>query len=204
MPVPAEEITQLLHAWHAGEAAAFDRLIPLVYEDLHGLAQRALRRQAPGHTLQTTAVINEAWLRLRMKGGIEWEGRTHFFAVAARAMRFLLVDHARKHQQAKQGGGATHIQLEEAGLEATEAATLPWPIEVLALDQALQRLAALDAQKSRIVELRYFAGMNVEEVAEVQGIAVITVKREWARAKAWLYHELNTPAPTPTPTEVAP
>ena len=198
MAASAQEITQLLRAWHDGDATAFDRLIPLVYSELHTLAQRALRQNAPGHTLQTTAVVHEAWLRLRQGAGVEWADRAHFFAVAARAMRFLLVDHARQQQQLKQGGGITHIQLEEA--EAAVQAGPPWSIEVLALDQALQRLAVLDAQKSRIVELRYFAGMTVEEVAEVLDIAVITVKREWARAKAWLYHELNSATPTPTET----
>ena len=188
MSASAEEITQLLHAWHGGDAAAFDRLIPLVYGELHALAQRALQRHTPGQSWQTTVVVNEAWLRLRRAADVEWNDRAHFFAVAARAMRNLLVDHARERQQTKRGGEFTHIQL-DAG--QPDAAAPAWPVEVLALDQALQRLAAFDAQKARIVELRYFAGLNIEEAATVLGIAPVTIKREWARAKAWLFLELN-------------
>lgn len=181
-------VTQLLQAWRAGDQAALDQLLPLVQTELHSLARRLLSRENPGHTWQTTELVNEAYLRLVGQAHhVAWQDRAHFFAVAAQVMRHLLVDHARARQADKNGGGVQRVELEEAVLVAPErSATL------LALDEALDRLAGFDAQKSRIVELRYFGGLTVEEVAEVLGIAVITVKREWAKAKLWLQQELET------------
>lgn len=181
-------VTQLLQAWRAGDQAALDQLLPLVQTELHSLARRLMSRENPGHTWQTTELVNEAYLRLVGQAHhVAWQDRAHFFAVAAQVMRHLLVDHARARQADKNGGGVQRVELEEAVLVAPErSATL------LALDEALDRLAGFDAQKSRIVELRYFGGLTVEEVAEVLGIAVITVKREWAKAKLWLQQELET------------
>lgn len=181
MTGPDSGITQLLKQWRGGESTALDQLMPLVYDELHHLAQRAMHQQPAGHTLQTTALINEAYLRMCDMPPVEWQDRAHFFAVAARVMRFLLVDHARAHGYGKRGGGALHVEFDEAAIYAPERSA-----ELLALDDALNRLAAADDQKSRIVELRYFGGLTVEEVAEVLGIAVITVKREWAKARLWL------------------
>lgn len=190
MTGPDSGITQLLKQWRSGEQTALDQLLPLVYDELHRVAQRALRQQPAGHTLQTTALINEAYLRMCNMPQIEWQDRAHFFAVAARVMRHLLVDHARAQVTAKRGGGAQRVDFDEAAIYASERSA-----ELLALDDALNRLAAADDKKSRIVELRYFGGLTVEEVAEVLGIAVITVKREWAKARLWLYHELQTGEP---------
>ncbi|MBI1761227.1 MAG: sigma-70 family RNA polymerase sigma factor [Acidobacteria bacterium] len=183
-------VTQLLQAWRAGDQAALDQLLPLVHTELHSLARRMMSRENPGHTWQTTELVNEAYLRLvGQSHQAEWQDRAHFFAVASQVMRHLLVDHARTKQAGKHGGAVQRMALEEAALVAPErSATL------LALDEALDRLAGVDAQKSRIVELRYFGGLTVDEVADVLGIAAITVKREWARAKLWLHREMQTGA----------
>lgn len=180
-------VTQLLQAWRAGDKTALDQLLPLVQVELHGLAKRIMSRERQGHTWQTTELVNEAYLRLVNQQQVEWQDRAHFFAVASQIMRHLLVDHARERQQVKQGGGAQHLSLDDVALVAPDRSA-----ELLALDDALNRLAGFDKQKSQIVELRYFGGLTVEEIAEVLGIAVITVKREWARAKLWLYKELLT------------
>jgi len=180
-------VTQLLQAWRAGDKTAFDQLLPLVQHELHGLAKRIMSRERQGHTWQTTELVNEAYLRLVNQQLVEWQDRTHFFAVASQVMRHLLVDHARERQQIQHGGGAQRLSLDDVAVVAPDRSA-----ELLALDDALNRLANFDQQKSRIVELRYFGGLTVEEVAEVLGIAVITVKREWARAKLWLYKELLT------------
>lgn len=184
----ATPVTQLLQAWRAGDQTALDQLLPLVHTELHSLARRLMSRENPGHTWQTTELVNEAYLRLvGQTPQSDWQDRAHFFAVASQVMRHLLVDHARSRQAEKHGGGAQRVELEEAALVAPErSATL------LALDEALDRLAGFDAQKSHIVEMRYFGGLTVEEVAEVLGIAATTVKREWARAKLWLQQELET------------
>ncbi len=183
----SQSVTQLLSAWRAGDKAAFDQLLPLVHMELHRMAQRLMSREHQGHTWQTTELVNEAYLRLvGQPQQAEWQDRAHFFAVASQVMRHLLVDHARARQLGKHGGGAQRLSLDDVALVAPGRTA-----ELLALDDALDRLAGFDAQKSRIVELRYFGGLTVEEVAEVLGIAVITVKREWARAKAWLYRELQ-------------
>jgi len=180
------EVTQLLIAWRQGNQSALDQLLPLVYDELHRLAKRYMRGEARGHTLQTTALVNEAYLRLIEQPGIEWQDRAHFFALAARIMRFLLVDHARTRQAAKHGGGQRQVTLDEVAAIVPERSA-----ELLALDEALGRLATLDGRQSQIVELRYFGGLSVEETAEVLGVSEITVKREWLKAKAWLYRELR-------------
>ena len=182
-------VTQLLQAWRAGDQAALDQLLPLVQTELNSLARRMMSRESPGHTWQTADLLHEAYLRLAGQSQLEWQDRAHFFAVAAQVMRHLLVDHARARQMQKRGGDAQRVELEETSMAAPERST-----ELLALDEALTRLADFDAQKSRIVELRYFGGLTVEEVAEVLGIAVITVKREWARAKLWLHKEMQPDA----------
>lgn len=179
-------VTQLLQAWRAGDKAALNQLLPLVQDELHRLAKRIMSRERQGHTWQTTELVNEAYLRLVNQQQVEWQDRAHFFAVASQVMRHLLVDHARERQLVKHGGGAQRLSLDDVALIAPDRSA-----ELLALDDALGRLANFDQQKSRIVELRYFGGLTVEEVAEVLGIASITVKREWARAKLWLYKELQ-------------
>ncbi len=184
------EITQLLVGWRMGDQAALDLLTQAVQAELRQIAQRALRRQPRGQTLQTADLVNEAYLRLLSQTDIAWQNRAHFFAVAARAMRFVLVDRARARQGAKRGGGEERITLDEAAF-AVPSQSGNRMEDILALNDALERLAAFDEQKSRIVEMRYFAGMSVEEVAEALGVAAITVKREWARARAWLYRELG-------------
>ncbi len=186
MSSSTQRITLLLGEWRNGDKAALDLLTRAVQAELRQIAQRALRRQPQGRTLQTADLVNEAYLRLLGQTDVAWQDRAHFFAVAARVMRFVLVDHARARQVAKRGGGGEKVTLDEAIAIAPGQ-----PDDLLALNDALERLAAFDEQKSRIVEMRYFAGMSVEEVAEALGIAAITVKREWARAKAWLYRELG-------------
>ena len=183
-----QEVTQLLLDWRDGKAAALDELLPIVYAELRQIAQRYMNRERGSHTLQTTALVNEAYLRLIDQQHVAWQSRAHFFAVAAQVMRHLLVDHARARGYAKRGGAAQQVELSEdcASVAAPSA-------ELLALDEALSKLHTLDARKSRIVELRYFGGLSVEETAEVLGVSGITVKREWLKAKAWLYRELNAP-----------
>lgn len=182
-------ITQLLKRWRGGDQTALDQLMPLVYNELHRLAERATHQHPAGHTLQPTALVNEAYLRLCNLPQVDWQDRAHFFAIAARIMRFLLVDHARAQGGAKRGGGLQRVALDETAVYAPER-----PEELLALDDALNRLAVVDEKKSRIVELRYFGGLTAEEVAEVLGIAISHVKREWTKAKLWLYQELQSDA----------
>ena len=181
-----KEITQLLLSWSKGDQAAFDQLIPLVYPELRKLARRYMGRETPEHTLQTSALINEAYLRLIDQQAVEWQDRAHFFAVSARVMRHILIDHARSHRYAKRGGGAQHLQLDDA-----EAAGYERAVELVALDDALTQLAKLDERKSKIVELRFFGGLSVEETAEVIKVAPVTVMREWRIAKAWLHKEIS-------------
>ena len=180
------EVTQLLVQWSSGDKAALDKLMPLVYDELRRLAHRYLSRERPDHTLQTTALVNEAYLRLVDRKNVHWQNRAHFFAISAQLMRCILVDHARSHAYAKRGGGARKIPLDEAMVFSQERAA-----EVVAIDDALKGLAALDPQQSRIVELRFFGGLTIEETAEVLHLSPATIKREWATARAWLYHELN-------------
>ena len=186
MATSPQEVTQLLVDWRGGDRAALDKLIPLVYDELHVLARRYLQRERGDHTLQTTALVNEAYLRLVSQPNAHWQNRAHFFGVAAQVMRHLLVDHARARRYARRGGSAVRITLDE-----TVAASPGESVDLLALNEALDRLDAIDERKRRVVELRYFSGLSVEETAEVLGVSAITVKREWLKAKAWLYRELN-------------
>lgn len=183
-PTP-QEITRLLEAWSNGDRSALDRLAPLVHDELRRIARRKMRGEREGHTLQTTALVNEVYLRLAGQEGFEWRDRAHFFAVCARVMRHVLIDHARAGGRGKRGGGALRVSLDGAML-AAEARD----VDLLALDEALARLEALDPQKGKIVELRFFAGLGIEETAEVLGISPTTVRREWRRSKAWLHRLL--------------
>ena len=179
------DVTQLLIKWSNGDKAALDELMPLIQEELRRLAHHYMSRERPGHTLQTTALVNEAYLRLVNRKDVHWQNRTHFFAIAATLMRSILVDHARSHAYAKRGGGAHKTELDEAMVVSKERAA-----EVVALDDALKQLENLDLKQSRIVELRFFGGLTIEETAEVLHLSPATIKREWSTAKAWLYHEL--------------
>ena len=180
------EVTQLLVDWSNGDQSALERLMPLIDEELRRLAHRYMSRERAGHTLQTTALVNEAFLRLVNRKNLQWQNRAHFFGIAANLMRTILVDHARAHASAKRGGGARKLELDEALVISQQKAS-----EVLALDDALKQLALIDPQQSRIVELRFFGGLTVEEAAEVLHVSPATIKREWSTAKAWLYHELS-------------
>jgi len=186
MPTIPQGITQLLTRWSSGDKAALDELIPIIYPDLRRLARAYMGRENSGHTLQTSALINEAYLRLVNQQGVEWKDRAHFFAVAAQVMRHILVDHARRYQSNKRGGGAEHLPLDELAVLGEQRAA-----ELIALDDALTRLATIDQRKSQIVELRFFGGLTVEETAEVMKLAPITVMREWRAVKAWLGREIS-------------
>jgi RNA polymerase sigma factor (TIGR02999 family) len=179
------EITALLHEWRRGNRAALDRLMPLVYDELRALARRHLRAERHGVTLQPTAVVHEAYLRL-VGADVAWEDRAHFFGVASRLMRQVLVDHARARQAKKRGGNATRVDLTGA-----DPSSSPPPVDVLALHEALDRLAAVDATSERIVEMRYFGGLTVEETAKVLAMSPATVKRDWDAARAWLLREIG-------------
>jgi RNA polymerase sigma-70 factor (ECF subfamily) len=181
-----KSITELLIEWRDGDESALDRLIPLVYEELRRLARYYMRRERPEHTLQTGALVNEAYLRLVDHRGMRWQNRNHFYAVAAQAMRRILVDHARSRHYAKRGGGGQMVELDEAASAAQKKAA-----DLVALDDALRDLSAFDCRKSQIVEMRYFGGMSVEETAEVLGVSPITVMREWNTAKAWLLRAIT-------------
>lgn len=185
MPQGESAVTSLLAQWAGGDAAALDSLIPLIYDDLHRIAARHLRQEKPEHTLQATALINEVWLRLVGERTISWQNRAHFFGVSAEIMRRILVDHARRKQAGKRGGGMATIVLDE---------NVDWSderdVSLVALDDALVALALLDPQQSKVVELRFFAGLTVEETAEVLGVSPTTIKREWRTARAWLLNEM--------------
>lgn len=183
---PDNEVTKLLESWSCGRQEALDELMPLVYQELRRMAKRYMNSQPSGHTLQTTALIHEAYLKLADQQEKNWQNRAHFFAVAAQAMRHILVDHARSHKSEKRGGETEIISLEDAAIVSTERAA-----EVVALDEALQNLSDLDERKVRVVELRYFGGLSVEETAEVLKISPNTVKRDWNFAKMWLLRELS-------------
>lgn len=182
-------ITQLLDDWSGGDRAALERLLPIVYGELRRLAKRELRRERAGHTLQPTALVHELYVRLVDQRRASWENRAQFFAVAAQLMRRILVDHARARVAAKRGGSSPRVSLDEAG-DAIDEAIAP-AFEVLAVDRALTRLATLDPEQARIVELRFFSGLSVEETAHVLGRSPRTIKREWRLAKAWLYQHLR-------------
>jgi RNA polymerase sigma factor (TIGR02999 family) len=189
-PLPTRTVTELLRAWGEGDQAAVDELVPLVYGELRRQARRYMRAQPSGHTLQTTALVHETYLRLVGRSRVQWKGRAHFFGVAAKAMRSILVDHARARGAAKRGGAARPVTLGEAG-EIAEVADPERGVDVLALDEALARLGELDPRKSQLVELRYFGGLGIEEAAVVLGVSPATVKREWTTARAWLKRELS-------------
>ena len=186
MTTASQEITELLLKWSGGDRTALDQLIPLVYPELRRLARRYMRREAPEHTLQTSALINEAYLRLINQEGVAWQDRAHFYAVSAQVMRHILIDHARRHRYRKRGGGAQQVTLDEVAVVGDQRAA-----EFVALDEALTNLATVDERKSKIVELRFFGGLTVEETAEVLKVSPITVKREWRSAKAWLHLEMS-------------
>ncbi len=183
---PPHEITQLLAEWSEGNQAALDQLYPLVYNELRRLAHGYLRRERKGHTLQTTALINEAYLRLVDQKDVHWANRSHFFGISAQLMRRILIDHARRYDYAKRGGGAQRISLDEAAVVAKQRGRT-----LLMLDEALKSLAKIDPRRSQVVELRYFGGLNNEEIAEVLKISENTVTRDWNMARAWLYQELS-------------
>ena len=186
MTPPSTEVTQLLLAWSEGDQTALDQLAPLVYEELRRLAHEYMRRENPGHTLQTTALVNEAYLRLVDLKRLQWQNRAQFFGIAAQLMRRILVDFARSRHYQKRGGAARQVSLEEAAMVAKGRSA-----EFIALDDALESLATIDPRKSRIVELRYFGGLNVKETAEVLHISPRTALREWNLARAWLHRELS-------------
>lgn len=175
-------VTELLLEWQQGDREALDRLTPLVYDELRRIAHRYVQMERNGHTLETTALVNEAYLRLVGGQKIDWQNRAHFFAVTAQVMRHILIDHARKRRYLKRGGEAQQVSLEEANVMTEVRAA-----ELVALDEALLALAKLDPRKSRVVELRYFGGLSLEETADVLEISMMTVRRDWRAAKAWLY-----------------
>lgn len=182
------DITQLLIAWEGGDNAAAERLMPVIYDELHRQAARAMRRENDQHTLQATALVHEAWLRLADQQRVTWKNRAHFFGIAAQMMRRVLVDHARGRLAEKRGGGVQQVTLSDVHGDAGGQND---DVDVLALHEALERLATLDPDQARIVELRYFGGLNIEETAAATGVSPATVKREWAVARAWLRRELG-------------
>ncbi|HEY6987750.1 MAG TPA: sigma-70 family RNA polymerase sigma factor [Bryobacteraceae bacterium] len=179
------EATQLLRAWRNGDRSALDRLMPIVHQELRRVARRYLMRERPGHSLQTTALVNEAYMRLVDYTRMEWQDRAHFLAVSAQLMRRILVEHARRHNL-KRGGGVQHVSLEEAAVVSAGRAK-----ELIALDEALEEMGRLDPRKAQVVELRFFGGLSVEETAEALSISSVTVMRDWTTAKAWLYREMT-------------
>lgn len=183
------DVTRLLDDLSAGREHALDELLPLVYRELRRRAASYLRRERQDHTLQPTALVNEAFLKLVEQRNVRWQNRAHFFGVAAQAMRRILVDHARTHGRVKRGGAGEQVTLDDELLVAASRS-----IDLLALDQALERLSALDERQARVVELRFFGGLSVEETAEVLRLSPATIKREWSMAKAWLYAQLNVGA----------
>ena len=185
-PSASHDVTQLLVAWGNGNQAARDRLMSVVYEELHRLAHRYMKRESPGHTLQTSALVNEAFVRLVDQKNVHWQGRAHFYAIAAQMMRRILVDYARSRNYAKRGGGAQKISLDE-GLIVSDGRSK----EVVNVHEALERLAEFDARKSQIVELRFFGGLSIDETADVLGVSPGTVMRDWTLAKAWLRREVS-------------
>jgi RNA polymerase sigma factor (TIGR02999 family) len=185
-PVTTREVTRLLADWSNGDQAALEKLTPLVYDELRRLAHHYMKRQRPDHTLQTTALVNEAYLRLANSDKPNYTDRTHFMAVAAKAMRHILVGHAKSSQRKKRGAGADGVELDES------AVFVPEPTRaILDLNDALDRLASLDPRKAQVVEMKYFGGLNQDEIAEVLRVSAVTVRRDWTFSKAWLYSELH-------------
>jgi RNA polymerase sigma factor (TIGR02999 family) len=185
MEPQAADASALLRAWSEGDQSAMEKLMPIVYEELHRLARRHMRRERSGHSLQTTALVNEAYMRLVDYKRMQWNDRAHFFAVSSQAMRRILVEHARR-RNVKRGGNVQHVSLDEAA-----AVGVGEDVDLVELDRALTGLARMDPRKAQIVEMRFFGGLGVEEAAEVLQISPITVKRDWRAARAWLYHELS-------------
>jgi len=186
MPNATDNITALLVGYGRGDKEALDKLMPIVYDELRRQAARYLRREQAGHTLQTTALIHEAYVRLVDQRNVQWQNRAHFFGIAAQMMRRILVDHARTKKRAKRGGSDVKVSLADATIPVKGQ-----DLDVVALDEALNRLAEIDEQQSRVVELRFFSGLTVEETAEVMGVSPATVKRDWSMAKAWLHREMS-------------
>ena len=182
---PVGEVSELLRAWSDGDRAALDSLTPIVYGELHRLAGRYMKGERPGHSLQTTALVNEAYMRLVDYKNMQWQNRAHFFAVSAQLMRRILVDHARRHNL-KRGGDVLHVSLDETPMVGGERAA-----DLVALDDAMNLLGKLDPRKVRVVEMRFFGGLSVEETAEILKVSAVTVMRDWNTAKAWLYRELK-------------
>ena len=183
---PPQDITELLIRWNNGDQSALEKLLPLVERELHRLAHQYMCREHTGHTLHTTALINETFVRLVDQKRVVWQNRAHFFGIAAKLMRRVLINHARDRHREKRGGHAVQISLSDVVLVSNEKS-----IELISLDEALDRLAAIDERKSRVVELRYFGGLSVEETAEVLGVSTITVNRDWKMARAWLAREVR-------------
>lgn len=183
---PPSQVTQLLKVWRDGDREALDALLPLVYKELRRVAHFQLRNERPNHTLQSAALVNEAYLRLVGVSSPQWEGRTHFFAIASQLMRQILVDYARRHGAAKRGASVAKVSLEDATMAPRKKG-----LDVLALDDALMGLAKIDARQSRVVELRFFAGLSLEEISQVMEIAPATVQRDWTAARAWLHREMS-------------
>ena len=181
-----EDLTKMLIQWSEGDRDALDRLMPIIYDELRRIAKRHFRRERPDNTLQPTALVNEVYIRLVDQKGVSWQSRAHFFGIAARLMRQILVDYARKRHFAKRGGNAIQVSLDEAAIVSGERAA-----EMIALDEALNDLAEIAPEQSRIVELRFFGGLTIEETAEVMQLSVDKVKRDWVMAKTWLYHEIK-------------
>ncbi|HEX8249707.1 MAG TPA: sigma-70 family RNA polymerase sigma factor [Pyrinomonadaceae bacterium] len=181
------QITQLLKKWSEGNQEVLDKLMPLVYEELRRQASRYLRRERSNHTLQTTALIHEAYLKLIDQNQVEWQNRTHFFAIAAQAMRRILVDYARERNREKRGGAAENLPIEEAAFVVSEEKN----VDLVALDEALNRLAEFDERQARVVELRYFSGLSIDETADILGVSNVTVRRDWNMAKAWLHQQIS-------------
>jgi RNA polymerase sigma factor (TIGR02999 family) len=183
---PSPDVTRLLIDWSNGKQEALEELAPVIYSELHKLASRYLRRERPDHTLQSTALVHEAWMKLIDQRNVRWQNRAHFFGVAAQMIRRILVDYARSRHAAKRGANACKLSLDDA-IETPQKKDL----DLISLDDALKGLADIDPQQSRLVELRFFAGLSIEETAEVLGVSPATVKREWVSAKAWLYREMS-------------
>jgi RNA polymerase sigma factor (TIGR02999 family) len=185
LPAPSE-ITRLLIAWSDGDQTALESLLPLIEQELHRIARHYMRKENPGHTLQTTALVNEAYFRLIDQKSVRWQNRAHFFGIAAQIMRRVLLNYARDRHRVKRGGQAVQVSLSEVAVVGAEKSA-----ELIALDEALKRLETFDERKCRVVELRYFGGLSVEETAEVLGVSVVTVARDWKMAKAWLAREIG-------------
>jgi RNA polymerase sigma-70 factor, ECF subfamily len=187
---PQEAVTRLLVEWQNGSQAALDRLVPLVYAELRAIAGRYLSRESQGHTLQSTALVHEAYLKLVGQRSVQWQNRSHFFGIAAQMMRRILVDHARHEHRAKRGGDAPKLSLDDAMAVAEPESA----VDLLALDDALTSLSEIDPRGARIVELRFFSGLTIDETAEVLALSTGTVKRDWSTARAWLYREMRRTA----------